>query len=140
MIYIAIAALLVALLGLVVALRSAMLGYRLHAEAIRRETANRVVEDLARIERAKLLLEYVNKRAEFTGSEGVMELPSLTEMENSLKEFSSRHGERSVSEVVGMRTTDFAVLQSIRESLLVIERRLDVLAVVAKRPDEASAI
>ncbi|RXR05972.1 hypothetical protein [Pseudoxanthomonas composti] len=128
MTYIAVISLVFATLSLIVALRAAVLSYKLHAEAIRRDVANFVEDNLARIDRANFLLAHVNASGLDAQERSSLELPSLSEMEASLQDFSVMHGNRSNSEMIGMRETDYEFLHSIRAPLLLIERRLDAFS------------
>jgi len=135
MTYLAVLALSIATLSLVVSLRTAILNYKLRAGEIRKDMSDRVAASLDRADRAKLLLEYVNAVSSDAPSATRLDLPSLLEMEASLKAFASGHDKRPDSEVIGMHSVDLDSLRAIQEPLLLIERRLDVLRVMVKHGD-----
>ena len=135
MTYLAVLALIIATLSLVVAVRTAMLNYKLRADEIRKDMSDRVAASLDRADRAKLLLEYVNAVGSDAPSATRLDLRSLVEMEASLKTFASSHDKRPDSEVIGMRNADLESLRAIQEPLLLIERRLDVLRVMVRHGD-----
>jgi hypothetical protein len=135
MTYLAVLALIIATLSLVVAVRTAMLNYKLRAGEIRKDTSNRIAASLDRVDRAKLLLEYVNAVSSVVPNATRLDLPSLDEMEASLRTFASSHDNRPDREVIGMRNADLESLRAIQEPLLLIERRLDVLRVMVRHGD-----
>jgi len=130
MTYLTALSLVVSLLALVVTVRTAMLNYKLRAEGIRREMNAQIQLNVARIEKARALLEYANAFLGHARGFPLSELPSLGEMETSLKSLSAEHLARSDSEIIGMRGPDFARLSSIQESLLEVEHRLDALRIM----------
>jgi hypothetical protein len=132
MTYLAVLALIIATLSMVVAVRTAMLNYKIRAGEIRKDMSDRVAASLDRADRAKLLLEYVNAVSSDAPSATRLDLPSLVEMETSLKTFASSHDKRPDSEVIGMRNANLESLRAIQEPLLLIERRLDVLRVMVR--------
>ncbi|MGW8127704.1 MAG: hypothetical protein ACWGG5_05035 [Stenotrophomonas sp.] len=112
-----------------------MLNYKIRAGEIRKDMSDRVAANLDRADRAKLLLEYVNAVSSDATSLTRLDLPSLVEMEASLRAFASSHNKRPDSEVIGMRDADLESLRVIQEPLLQIEQRLDVLRVIARHGD-----
>jgi hypothetical protein len=133
--YLAVLALIIATISLFVAVRTAMLNYKIRASEIRKDMSDRVAANLDRADRAKLLLEYVNAVSSDATSLTRLDLPSLVEMEASLRAFASSHNKRPDSEVIGMRDADLESLRVIQEPLLQIEQRLDVLRVMVRHGD-----
>jgi len=128
--YLAVLALGIATLSLFVSVRTAIFNYKLRAGEIRKDVSDRIAALLDRLDRAKLLLEYVDAASPDATGATRLDLPSLVEMETSLKEFASRHDRRPDSEVIGMRSADLESLRGIQQPLLLLEQRLEVLGVL----------
>lgn len=116
-----------------------MLNYKLVANEIRKDVSDRVAASLDRVDRVNIFLEYVNSINSDAPNLNRLYLPSIAEIEASLRTFLSSYDKRPGSEAIGMRNTDLEILRVIQEPLLPIERRLDLLRVMIRHGNAKGA-